>query len=196
MRRVLLLRHTAVAAHHRGICYGQRDVGLGAEGFRAARELARAVPAESFQIIMASPLRRARWLGGLLARGGKRALVVEPSLAERDFGRWEGMGWDAVWAVEGDSMNGVLDAPDRYRPGGGETTAELGRRALAWFEALPADGSVLAVAHGGPIGALAGMLRGEAPRGWLAHVPREGEGLLIEHPAGAAPVISPWSARR
>lgn len=193
-RRVLLLRHPSVAAAWRGRCYGRSDVPLGSEGRTAARALAATAPLEEYDRVVASPLRRARWPGALLARRRGVALGIEPLLAERGFGTWEGMRWDAIWAAEGAAMDGILDHPDRFRPGGGETTAELGRRVMAWWDDLPQDGAVLAVAHGGPIGALAGLLRGEGPRGWLSHVPREGEGVLVERGTGAPPTVSRWAA--
>jgi broad specificity phosphatase PhoE len=179
-RRVLLIRHTAVAEALRGTCYGARDVPLAPEGRAAARALAVALPADDYDLVAASPLRRARLLGGLLARRRGVPLLIDPRLAERGFGTWEGRSWDAIHARVGDAMNGIIDAPGTYRPGGGETTAELARRALSWFLSLPDGAAVLAAAHGGPIGALAGTLLGEPPRAWLAHVPPQGGGLLIE----------------
>nr|WP_314074800.1 histidine phosphatase family protein [uncultured Roseococcus sp.] len=184
MRRALLLRHTEVAPHWAGRCYGRSDVGLSRAGRAQARGLAASGLARDFDRIVASPARRARWLGGLLA-GGR--LEIEPRLAERDFGSWEGLGWDAIWRASGNAMDGMIDAPDSFRPGGGETTAELAARVLDWWEGLPAGATVLAVAHGGPIAALAGTLLRQVPRQWLALVPRPGEGLLV---AGGA--VSPW----
>jgi alpha-ribazole phosphatase len=185
MRRVLLLRHPEVAPHWSGRCYGRSDTGLSQAGREDARRLAGYITVQDFDRVIASPARRARWLGGLLSRGMK--LEIEPRLAERDFGVWEGVAWDAIWRAEGNSMDGMLDAPDHFRPGGGETTNGLAARVLDWWHGLPGDEAVLVVAHGGPIGALAGSLLGQAPREWLAHVPKPGEGLLI---AGGA--ISPW----
>lgn len=191
-RRLLLIRHTAVAEAWRGVCYGARDVPLSSAGRAAARALAGGVGPSD--LVAASPLRRARWLGGLIARRHGAALAVDARLAERGFGSWEGRGWDAIHAGVGDAMNGVLDAPDTYRPGGGETTAELGRRAMGWFLRLPAGSSVVAVAHGGPIGAIAGTLLGEAPRGWIARVPAPGGGVVIERDGGAY-AVRPWPDR-
>jgi broad specificity phosphatase PhoE len=177
---VTLLRHTAVAAHWRGRCYGASDVGLSAEGVAAARALAAGFDATGIHRIQASPLRRARFLGGLLSRRLGVPLEIVPALAERDFGRWEGQGWDAIHAAEGDAMMGMIEAPDRFRPGGGETTEELARRALAWFAALPGGGAgVLAVTHGGPVAALRVRLGGLAVREWLALVPALGEAVRL-----------------
>ncbi|MDB5411826.1 MAG: histidine phosphatase super family protein, partial [Rubritepida sp.] len=153
------------------------DAGLSTAGGQSARRLANAVEVQDFDRVIASPARRARYLGGLLARRRGVALTIEPLLAERDFGSWEGRGWDPIWQAEGNSMDGMLDAPGSFRPGGGETTCELAARALEWWRNF--EGTSLVVAHGGPIGALAGSLLHDPPRAWLAYVPRPGEGILI-----------------
>jgi broad specificity phosphatase PhoE len=186
MRRALLLRHPEVAPHWSGRCYGRSDAGLSTAGRAQARRLVEHVRAQDFGRVVASPARRSRWSAGLLSQ----AVEIEPRLAERDFGRWEGLTWEAIWRAEGDAMDGMLDAPDSFRPGGGETTDELAARVLDWWQELPGHAAVLVVAHGGPIGALAGSLLGQAPREWLAHVPKPGEGILITGDA-----ISPWKLR-
>jgi broad specificity phosphatase PhoE len=183
MRRALLLRHPEVAPHWSGRCYGRSDAGLSRAGRQRARRLAERIAVLDFDRVVASPARRARWPGGVLSRG----VEIEPRLAERHFGTWEGLAWDAIWHAEGSAMDGMIDAPDGFRPGGGETTGELAERVLAWWLGLPERGATLAIAHGGPIAALAGSLRGEAPRDWLRHVPKPGEGLWIEGNR-----ITPW----
>jgi broad specificity phosphatase PhoE len=195
-RLLLLIRHAAVSTRYAGRCYGGSNVALSDVGRATTRVVAATAAMEGgFDAVFASPSRRARLLG--LHLGARLGLPVriEPSLAERHFGAWEGQAWDDIWAAEGgDAMNGMLDAPDLYRPGGnGETTAELAARVLAWFQALPADAAVVAATHGGPIAALAGTLRGEAVRDWLRHVPAPGCGLRLE-PEGSGWRTTPWQA--
>lgn len=88
-------------------------------------------------------------------------------------------------------MNGMIEAPDDYRPGGGETTGELAARVLAWFDGLAPGAALVAAAHGGPIAALAGSLLGEPPRRWLRHVPAPGCGLRLETD-GPGWRVAPW----
>lgn len=183
MRRALLLRHPEVAPHWAGRCYGRSDAGLSPAGRAQARRLARCPSLEEFDRVIASPARRARWPAALLGC----PVEIELRLAERDFGRWEGQAWDAIWRAEGNAMDGMIDAPDTFRPGGGETTNELAARVLDWWRSLPADAAVLAVAHGGPIGALVGSLAGLPPREWLAFVPKPGEGIRL-----AGDAVTPW----
>lgn len=184
---VTMLRHTAVAAHWRGRCYGVSDVGLSAEGIAAARALAAGFEMPGITRIQASPLRRARFLGALLSRRFGLPLDIVPALRERDFGAWEGQSWDAIHAAEGDAMMGLIDAPASFRPGGGETTDELARRVRGWFTALPQGGSILAVTHGGPVAALRGTLAGLPARDWLALVPALGGVVSVPMGQSAPP---------
>ncbi|MGK7867736.1 histidine phosphatase family protein [Falsiroseomonas sp. E2-1-a20] len=174
---VTLLRHTAVASHWQGRCYGASDAGLSAAGIVAAQDLALRPPEawRGVTRIHASPSRRAWFLGRLLSRRLGLPLDGVAALRERDFGTWEGQSWDAIHAAEGDSMMGMIDDPGGFRPGGGETTAELAARVVGWFRALPPGEGVLAVTHGGPVAALRGSLAGLPARDWLALVPALGE---------------------
>lgn len=178
---VIMLRHTEVAAHWRGRCYGASDVGLSAQGRMTALRIAAGLDASGITRVQTSPLRRARFLGGLLARRHGLPLEVVPALAERDFGDWEGQSWDAIHAAHGEAMMGMIEAPDSFRPGGGETTLELAARIEAWFAALPPHEGVLAITHGGPVAALRGRLTSQPVRGWLALVPGLGEAVRLAH---------------
>ncbi len=189
--RLLLLRHPKVSATWRQRCYGRSEAPLGAEGRAAAHHLAAQVPAAD--AIHASPSRRSALLAGLVARRLGLSVRWDRRLLVRDFGRWEGQPWDTIWQAEGNAMDGMIDAPARFRPGGGETTEEMAARARAWLTGLPQGASVIAVSHGGPIAAIAGTLLGLPVRGWFAWLPPEGGGLFDERPAAGLPRITPWS---
>ncbi|WP_052214025.1 histidine phosphatase family protein [Belnapia sp. F-4-1] len=190
--RLLLLRHTKVAASWRARCYGQSEAPLGAEGRATAHRLAALIPAAD--ALHASPSRRAGLLAGLIACRHALPIQWDRRLLERDFGTWEGQPWDAIWQAEGSAMDGMIDAPDHFRPGGGETTDELAARAFAWLATLPSGASVIAISHGGPIAALAGRLLGLPVRDWFAWLPKEGSGLLIERPAAGPARVTRWRA--
>jgi len=189
--RLLLLRHTAVSARHAGRCYGRTDAGLSAEGMATARQLAAALANVRFDFVFASPSRRTRVLAMRISAHLGAPMRIDQRLAERWFGSWEGRSWNDIWAEEGDGMNGMIDAPGSYRPGGGETTVELADRVLDWFRAIPAGNAVVAATHGGPIAALAGTLQGLLPRQWLGYIPAPGKGLWIE-PRASGWRITPW----
>ncbi len=181
MGRVILIRHTEVASHWKGRCYGQSDVGLSAAGQVAARTLAQELETSEDAVLIASPLRRARFLAGLIARNSSLALTLDPRLAECNFGTWEGRPWNGIYAETGTAMMGMVTAPDTFRPGGGETTFELRDRAMAWLLSLPKRSStVIAVAHGGPITAILGTLNGKPVHTWPTFVPAYGAMVEID----------------
>ena len=181
MRRLILIRHTQVASHWQPRCYGQSDAGLSSVGRRAARTIAANLDIPLGSVIVTSPLRRARFLGALLAPKLRGELIVEPALAERDFGTWEARLWTDIYAETGSDMMGLITAPDTFRPGGGETTTELQDRAVAWVHSLnyPDNACVVAIAHGGPIAAIRGSLSAAPVEDWLALVPDCGEQVEI-----------------
>ena len=176
MGRVILIRHTEVAEHWKGRCYGQSDVGLSAAGRLAARTIAADLALDDRAFVITSPLRRARFLAALIARHCGTRSVADPRLAECHFGAWEGRSWDDIYADSGNAMMGFITAPATFRPGGGETTFELRDRAMAWFESVSGqDAAVIAVAHGGPIAAIRGTLAGAPVQDWPSLVPGYGE---------------------
>jgi broad specificity phosphatase PhoE len=185
MARVLLVRHPAIARHWQGRCYGQSDVGLSFEGRRAARSIAARIADVEAENgggieIVSSPLRRARVLAAVLARELALPLSIEARLKECHFGSWEGLPWDQIWKSSGDAMMGMIERPHEFRPGGGETTFEVRDRAMAWLGSLPDDDrTILAVTHGGPIGAIRGTLDGLPVRQWPSLVPGYGEAIEV-----------------
>lgn len=174
-----LVRHTLVSPAWSARCYGASNVPLGREGRAAARKLAHELADWRPDIIFASPLRRAWWLAARVARLANAPLRIDARLAERDFGTWEGRSWDDIYAETGDAMMGMLTAPHAFRPGGGETTAELCARALAWQSELPTGANVLAVAHGGPIAAMVATAEGLSPKDWSRVIPPPGSSTFL-----------------
>jgi broad specificity phosphatase PhoE len=185
MGLVHLVRHTAVAQHWSGRCYGQSDVALSREGREAAKVLAASIAAAGVSRLYVSPLRRARFLGGLVLRENPGLeMMVDPRLKECHFGTWEGSTWDAIHAESGDAMMGLVRAPGSFRPGlNGETTYDMRDRVMAWLDDAIKDGNaVLAICHGGPIAAIRGTISGATPEAWPALVPRYGETVTLDVP--------------
>lgn len=185
MTLVHLVRHTVVARHWSGRCYGQSDVPLSREGREAAKALALSIAGLGVSRLYVSPLRRARFLAGLVLRENSSfEMVVDPRLKECHFGAWEGSTWDAIYGESGDAMMGLVRAPGSFRPGNdGETTYDMRDRVIAWLgDALKDSRPVLAICHGGPIAAIRGTLSGVPPVSWPALVPRYGETVTLEVP--------------
>lgn len=152
---VILLRHTRPEGGE-GVCYGRTDLppAPGHEAEWAA--LAAALP--TFAAIVTSPLTRCLALARHLAEQRACPLLVEPRLAEMDFGSWEGLAWDEV------PRSGLEDwARDLNfaRPHGGENVAMLRDRAVAALGERT-ERPLLVVTHAGVIRALLSVTRGDA----------------------------------
>lgn len=102
-------------------------------------------------VIFHSDLVRTRAIALPLASKLGIAAIAEPLWRERDFGTWEGRHWHAIYRQTGNAMDGMIDAPHTFRPGGGETTAEFAKRIEQAMAALPDVQSIAIVAHGGSI---------------------------------------------
>ena len=149
-RRVFLVRHgeteRSVTRRHTG----RTDIPLTEEGRRQAKQLADRLAGERFDLVLVSPLQRAREtarLGGFAIEekaGGDDSVVdLEPDLMEWDYGAYDNM-----TAVE----------IRRDRPGwtpwdggfpGGETLGDLQARADRVLARIrPVEGDVALFAHG------------------------------------------------
>jgi broad specificity phosphatase PhoE len=181
MCRIILVRHTQVSPRWKGRCYGQSDIALSPEGRVAAHNLAGDLASTfSPRQVVSSPLRRAQLLAAHVSRLTASPLVIEPRLMECHFGTWEGRPWDDIWRETGAAMMGMVEAPDNFRPGDGETTLEVRDRAMAWLAELATDIDVMAVCHGGPIAAIRGTLAGLSVAEWSGLVPSPGEAIVLE----------------
>lgn len=168
------MRHGA-ARRTRGRCVGHCDVPLSARGRAEMRELGRRLAARwpaPPGAMTASDLRRAADSLELLAASwGHPApfahpahpapppppLVLEPRLRELSFGLWEGRRWEEIEHSDPVRFRSWTERWVTHGPPGGESFADLVRRAASWLDELRARGSAgrhLVVAHAGSIRAL------------------------------------------
>src|SRR5262245_469458 len=170
-RRILLVRHCAVGPEYRGLCSGQSDIRLSAEGEAHSLQLAEQLAALPITNLFHSGLHRTHFLAELVASRLDVPAVADTDLRERDFGIWELRPWDEIFAEVGRAMDSLLLDPANYAPPGGETTLALCDRVLGWYRRLPPEGLVVAITHGGPIAALRGALLGWAVDRWPELIP-------------------------
>lgn len=154
-----LIRHAPVHNPDNVIC-GASDREADTGNRAAAAELAASLPAEA--LWLTSPLRRSRQTAqALWSRNPRLAdtAVVEPALAEQDFGEWEGISHDTAALRDAEAAARFWRDPARHAPPGGESFATVMERtaaALRRLTDLHAGRDVVAVIHAGSIrGALA-----------------------------------------
>jgi broad specificity phosphatase PhoE/ribonuclease HI len=154
----LLLRHgqTGLSAERRFA--GRGDIPLTEDGLRQAEAAAaRLAERGGIDLIVTSPLRRARQTAEAAARATGAPLQVEEDLAETDFGKWEGLSFSEASVRWPEEVSAWL-ADATVAPPGGESFADVGRRVIAALDRLLAEHplrTLLLVSHVTPIKTLA-----------------------------------------
>ena len=154
----LLLRHgqTELSAERRFA--GRGDIPLTEDGLRqAAAAAGRLAERGGIDVIVTSPLQRARRTAQEVDRATGAPLQVEEDLAETDFGKWEGLTFAEAAARWPDELSAWLADPD-VAPPGGESFAAVGRRVGAALDRLLAEHprrTLLLVSHVTPIKTMA-----------------------------------------
>lgn len=135
----LLMRHGETEANARDLICGRTDLPLTARGLAQAKQaaagLVRSGEAAGIEVILTSPLARARQTAGAVADALGLVPVVAEGLAERDWGEWEGQ------------PRAILRR--EQTPPGGESPGAFHRRIADQLAALDLRRRSLIVAHSG-----------------------------------------------
>ncbi len=150
----ILLRHgqTALSVERRFAGRGDApltDVGLQQAAAAAARLQARG----GIDLVVSSPLSRARRTAEAVAGATGAALLVDEDLAETDFGDWEGLTFGEVMKRWPGEMAAWMASADVCPPGG-ESLSAAARRALTSLDRLLAEHAnttMVLVSHVTPI---------------------------------------------
>jgi probable phosphoglycerate mutase len=139
--RVVVVRHGETDWSASGRHTGRTDLPLNEEGRRRARALAGELNSDAFELVLCSPMRRARETCELA--GFASMAVICEDLREWDYGDYEGLTTPEI----------RTERPDwnLWRDGcpGGERPEQVGVRADRVLErARAARGDVIAFAHG------------------------------------------------
>lgn len=172
--RLFLVRHPPVAQRWRGRCYGFLDVGLSRHGQQVIKDLVPGLVDRRPNVVVHSGLRRARLLAERVANHAGCRVMEDRRWQERCFGSWEGQSWNDIWRNSPTDLDRLATEPKSFRPGGGETTAELASRVLDACAAVPSDECVIVVTHGGPIAVLLALAKGGLEQAGN-QIPHQGE---------------------
>jgi len=180
-RRILLIRHTEVAVKFHRRCYGRLDVSLSRAGQQCACDRASRLARQPITAVIHSGWKRTAFLASRVALLKNLTPQADSRWRERDFGSWEGRSWHSIWQETGNAMDGLFTQPHTFRPGGGETTAELAERSLAAWQSLPEHGLVAVFSHGGPIAAVRTALAAAPLHEIVHYTVGTGTVIVIEH---------------
>lgn len=90
------IRHGETEDNKNGIFCGQRDTSLNEEGKKQADDFAQAVAGESYNLIISSPLARARETAEIIGHKLNLDIKYSDEIKERNFGQLEGKRWEDI----------------------------------------------------------------------------------------------------
>jgi broad specificity phosphatase PhoE/ribonuclease HI len=154
----LLLRHGETPLSTERRFAGRGDIPLTEAGLAQADAAAARLAARgNIDVIVTSPLLRARRTAEAVAKATGAPLEVSDDLAETDFGKWEGMTFAEIQERWPDELAAWLASVDVVPPGG-ESFAAVTRRVVAALDRLLAAHALktlVLVSHVTPIKTLA-----------------------------------------
>ena len=161
----MLLRHGQTLMSVEKRYAGISDVPLTDVGLRQADAAAKRLASAELDVIVASPLLRARQTADAVASSCVAELVIDEGFRETDFGAWEGLTFAEVrdrWPAELDAW---LADPSVAPPSGESFSAVQSRVSAALARALAAYPlrRVLVVSHVTPIKTLITTALGAPP---------------------------------
>jgi broad specificity phosphatase PhoE/ribonuclease HI len=115
----VLVRHASSILSPERRFSGRGDVALSPEGLAQAEKVAtRLGTRPGIDLVVTSPLRRARQTAELIAKVTGVDLVTDDDLVETDFGAWEGLTFAEARAADGAAVDAWLADPGTPPPGG------------------------------------------------------------------------------
>lgn len=145
---IFFVRHGETVWNKEQRVQGVSDLDLNAEGLKQAESLAYYLQDRSFSAIYTSPLKRALFTARIINRFHNVPLYVDPRLMEMDQGRFEGLSYNELMLCEKEFLKKWFTDPTSVRIPGGETFAEVQRRAWQVVELILNRGeNALVVSH-------------------------------------------------
>lgn len=146
----ILMRHGETGWNREGRVMGRHPVELNDNGRAQVAATARFAGAIAPELIVTSPLVRARQSAEIMAAGlGGLEIIEEPEIAEVLYGHWEGMSYHEL--IEDPHYQTYRQSPTEHPTPGGETIAQVRARGVAavtrTLAAYPGK-RVLFISHG------------------------------------------------
>lgn len=158
--KLILIRHGETPWNKEGRIQGTSDIELSERGIEQARRLALSLKDSDIGALHASPLKRAYRTAEIINSFHRKKIELHPELMEMDQGDFEGMSFKELMACEKEFIHRWIADPASVRMPGGESLAELQKRAWQPIEKLIAGGqNALVVSHNFTIAAILCRLR-------------------------------------
>ncbi|GHG43980.1 phosphoglycerate mutase [Sinomonas cellulolyticus] len=154
-RRIVFWRHGRTDWNAAGRFQGQTDIPLNKEGHRQAVQAARRLASLGPSAIVSSDLARTRSTAEALASVTGLPVAIDPDLRETNAGQWQGHTFDAIRTMDPHGLHLWEEGDVHTAAGGAETRLDVAARFHRGVDralgAVPADGTLVVVSHGGAI---------------------------------------------
>jgi len=138
--RLFLLRHGAVQPPRPDTFYGGTEVPLSDLGQEEARRAAQALTAEALDMVLSSPLSRARFGAQCLLQGRSGVSFRElDGMREIARGRWVGLTKEEIELQFPGDRECHRQDPEHWRAHGGESLGDFRDRVMACWKGLERD---------------------------------------------------------
>jgi uncharacterized phosphatase len=178
-----LLRHGQTDWNINFLLQGVTDIPMNETGIEQVKLAASAIKAEDWDVILTSPLTRAKQTAAIIAsKNGFSEIIEQELLIERSFGEAEGLSHEQ-WRAKYSNLDEIP---------GGESRTQLAERSKLLLETISkelAGKRVLAISHGALIRALLSIASNN-------ELPRDGERLgnaslnVVKHSDNAWQVVN------
>jgi probable phosphoglycerate mutase len=192
-----LVRHAQTASSAVDAFNGHGELPLTEQGREQAKKLGARLSGIQWAAVYRSPLGRTKETAELIAPGV--ASVALQGLIEIDFGGWEGLTPEQARALNPGRYKAWIADPEVTSPTGGETAAQVAKRALAALEEIrsrheASEKPVLAVSHKATLRILAAALTGAPIAKYRTRWAQDECALnLVELRAGKEPFLRLWN---
>ncbi len=156
--KVYIIRHGQTEWNKKGRIQGKTDIELNKDGIEQATMARKNIENYDIDLIIASPLKRARQTAEIINKNMKVPIIYENAVVERDFGEFEGM---VRKEIKDEMLNsGALykqESSEVYK--GVEPMSQLCERVWIFLDKLKEEykgKNILIVTHGGVTRAING----------------------------------------
>lgn len=154
MTKLILVRHGQTVWNKELKYQGHSDIALTTAGSEQATLVARRLAGEDIAAVYASDLSRAFITAQAIAKPRNLPVMPITDLREINFGQWEGLTYEQIYAQWPDVLGKWYTNPDEVTIPGGESFRELKDRAMRAIDELIArhhKQTIAVVSHGGTI---------------------------------------------
>lgn len=162
---IFLIRHGQTAWNQQARLQGRIDTRLNPTGLRQTELVALQLRQIPLDVIYCSNLQRARETAASINRFHLVKLMIEPNLAEIDYGLWEGKQWAEIKQEYTSFVFRWQKDPVHLAPPGGESLQDLTNRLQKLLASitLQQNHNIALVTHAGVLKALFGIFMGLGP---------------------------------